>query len=79
MLYNESPVYYYSVVTAILNYGNFCWGVVFGACGARASEAAEIPYASMCVCLTAEVSVWRLVAEHMVLLYYLAQFTWLKV
>lgn len=35
MLYNESPVCYYSVVTAILNYGNFCWGVVLGVCGAH--------------------------------------------
>lgn len=30
MLYNESPVYYYSAVTSVLNYGNFGRGAVLG-------------------------------------------------
>lgn len=30
MLYNESPVYYCSVVTSALSYGSVCWGAVSG-------------------------------------------------
>lgn len=35
MLHNESPVYYHSVVTSVLNDGSFCWGAFLGVCGAQ--------------------------------------------
>ena len=38
MLYNESPVYDYSVVTSVLNDGNFCWGAVLGVCEPAAPD-----------------------------------------
>lgn len=64
MLYNESPVYYYSVATPTLNYGNFCWGAVLGAV---VSPAPEISCSSVCLCLATEVSLWRLLAEQIAL------------
>ena len=64
MLYNESPVYYYSVATPTLNYGNFCWGAVLGVCE---PPAPEISLLSVCLCLATEVLLWRLLAEQIVL------------
>lgn len=58
MLYNESPVCDYSVVTPILNYGSFCWGAVLGVCEPPALSASLRSH---------EVPLWRLLAEQIVL------------